>query len=351
MITSKLEKALSINIGRIPKDFIHSSVPGQPTPPSTASLTDPNELALFNAWWAKRVNNTMDPKLEQQAYSISNVKAMILTYENFVVTDPSWIAWNNAEQVTREIQYRYSLVRAADAMRRVGTIPISGDPAGTGTPAPAIRDVTNVTPNSTVTITIASPAVVTWTNHGLAVGRAVSFSTTGSLPTGITAGTVYYVSAVIDANTFRVSASLGGSDVNTSGSQSGTHTIAAINATPSLFAGGDISSGILKDIYQVPTGVDLKITDIVVAGLAPTTGYFPSLNLYACSKASGQGVKTNLLYLPLLNQATNGYIQPISFNSPLIVPSGFFLRAEFQTEVGPATGLRASVSIPGFYFD
>lgn len=80
---------------------------------------------------------------------------------------------------------------------------------------------------TTVTVTIASPAVVSWTAHGLVNGTRIVFSTTGALPTGITAGTVYFViSAGLTANAFEFSTTLNGSAVNTSGSQSGTHTCA-----------------------------------------------------------------------------------------------------------------------------
>lgn len=72
-------------------------------------------------------------------------------------------------------------------------------------------------------ITIASPAVITVTNHGLTVGRKVGFTTTGSLPTGLTASTIYYVASVPSTNTLTVAATLGGAAINTSGSQSGTH--------------------------------------------------------------------------------------------------------------------------------
>jgi phage-related tail fiber protein len=86
---------------------------------------------------------------------------------------------------------------------------------------------------SVITITIASPGVVTWNNHGLSANDPVKFFTTGSLPSGltagthglVTAGTVYYVVASsITADTFEVSTTPGGSAVNTSGSQSGTQT-------------------------------------------------------------------------------------------------------------------------------
>src|SRR3990167_4015627 len=80
----------------------------------------------------------------------------------------------------------------------------------------------------TFTVTIASPAVFTNTAHGLVANDTVVFATTGALPTGLTAGTTYYViSAGLTADEFRVSTSEGGSAVNTSGSQSGTHTFKA----------------------------------------------------------------------------------------------------------------------------
>lgn len=83
--------------------------------------------------------------------------------------------------------------------------------------------------SSTVTITIATPGVVTWTAHGLSANDPVKFKTTGALPTGITAGTTYFVvGSSITSNTFRISTTSGGTALNTTGSQSGTQT--AINA-------------------------------------------------------------------------------------------------------------------------
>lgn len=83
----------------------------------------------------------------------------------------------------------------------------------------------------TVTISNATPAVFTLTNHGLRDGTGVVFSTTGSLPTGITAGTTYY-SRSTASNTGNLydtaeHAIAGGSTgrVNTSSAGSGTHTV------------------------------------------------------------------------------------------------------------------------------
>ena len=56
-----------------------------------------------------------------------------------------------------------------------------------------------------VTITIASPAVVTLANHNSVAGRKVYFKTNGTLPTGIVANTIYCVSATgLTTNTFRL---------------------------------------------------------------------------------------------------------------------------------------------------
>lgn len=81
--------------------------------------------------------------------------------------------------------------------------------------------------NATVTMTIASPCVVTWTGHNLQTGDSVTLTTTGALPTGLSVDTQYFVTK-IDADTFNLSTSLAnvaaGTKINTSGSQSGTHT-------------------------------------------------------------------------------------------------------------------------------
>jgi hypothetical protein len=80
--------------------------------------------------------------------------------------------------------------------------------------------------SATFTVTIASPAVFTQADHGYVAGRALVFSTTGSLPTGLTAGTTYYVIATgLTTSAYQVSLTPGGAAVNTSGAQSGVHTV------------------------------------------------------------------------------------------------------------------------------
>lgn len=83
-----------------------------------------------------------------------------------------------------------------------------------------------------VTITIASPAVVTLSSI-LAEGTSITLQTTGALPTGLTAGTTYYLVGVSGATT-KLAATRGGTPINTSGTQSGVHSIADVLDVPTV---------------------------------------------------------------------------------------------------------------------
>jgi len=78
---------------------------------------------------------------------------------------------------------------------------------------------------STFTVTIASPGVFTSASHGLNIGDTITLTTTGALPTGLTAGTTYYIIATgFTTSTFQVSTVRDGTAVITTGTQSGIHT-------------------------------------------------------------------------------------------------------------------------------
>jgi hypothetical protein len=106
--------------------------------------------------------------------------------------------------------------------------------------------------SSVVTITIATPGVISWPAHGLIAGSAVQFQSTGALPTGLTAGTTYYVSTVgLTAAAFSVAdtqahALAGTNTIATSGSQSGVQTAYDVShpiGTFSTLAQGNIPIG------------------------------------------------------------------------------------------------------------
>ena len=93
-----------------------------------------------------------------------------------------------------------------------------------------IEDEEGVTLGTTseVTISNASPAVISWAAHGLFVDSCITFTTTGALPTGLVAGTRYFIIAAgFGADSFQVSATPQGAAIDTSSAGSGTHT--AIN--------------------------------------------------------------------------------------------------------------------------
>lgn len=123
--------------------------------------------------------------------------------------------------------------------------------------------------SGTCTITIASPGVVTLNNHGFSALAAVNFTTTGALPTGLTVGTTYYVTAgaSLQTNSFQVSTSIAnavaGTSVNTSGTQSGTQTV--VNAA-------NLGTGVTLDIGGLSLGAgEWHIGGLVVFRAAGST--------------------------------------------------------------------------------
>jgi hypothetical protein len=92
---------------------------------------------------------------------------------------------------------------------------------------------------TTVTISNASPGVVTLTSNTgvpLVAGTAIMFETTGALPLPLTPFTVYYVKYLTDT-TFKLSTTFGGADINTTTAGSGAHTISIRAILVSALAG------------------------------------------------------------------------------------------------------------------
>lgn len=126
------------------------------------------------------------------------------------------------------------------------------------------------TPESVVEISQASPGVVSWPSHGLFAGQPVVFTSTGTLPTGLTANTVYYiVSAGLTDNSFSVAATAGGTPIATTSDGTGVHTVSAppVGMTD-MFLGlatdGARSGGAKNDLYYQtwPIAVDGRVVTI-----------------------------------------------------------------------------------------
>ena len=82
-------------------------------------------------------------------------------------------------------------------------------------------------PAISCTTPIATPGVVNATSHGFNAGDQVQFAVTGgALPTGLVAGTTYFVIAAgLGASVFEVSATSGGAAINFTGTSTGTQTV------------------------------------------------------------------------------------------------------------------------------
>lgn len=88
----------------------------------------------------------------------------------------------------------------------------------------SIQRMPRTATTSAVSISVASPAVVSWTAHGLADNTIVQFTSTGTLPTGLSPNVSYFVS-VVNANSFHVATQPNGAGlVNTTVVGSGVHT-------------------------------------------------------------------------------------------------------------------------------
>lgn len=90
--------------------------------------------------------------------------------------------------------------------------------------------------SATVSIAAGTPGVVTQADHGFADGTAVKFSTTGTLPGALVAGTTYYV-VDSDEDTYSVAATKGGSALTVAASPAGTgtHTVTTVPSNSVIY--------------------------------------------------------------------------------------------------------------------
>ncbi len=144
---------------------------------------------------------------------------------------------------------------------------------------------------ATVTITLATPAVITYTAHGISStfgGGAcpIVFTTTGALPSHIVSGTTYYIApSSITANTFSISTTvqnaLAGTLITTlgdtqSGVQTGTLNAGLANATAANLTAVSLTAGdwdVWGQTINFPGGS--TVTTLLQAGVTSTSATIP----------------------------------------------------------------------------
>jgi hypothetical protein len=100
-----------------------------------------------------------------------------------------------------------------------------------------------------ITISIASPGVITLpAGFSITDGTAITFTSTGALPTGLAIGQVYFV-VNSSGTTFNVSLTIEGAAINTSGTQSGLQYISPRGVD--LADAGDSDAPLFQNVIQV----------------------------------------------------------------------------------------------------
>jgi microcystin-dependent protein len=117
----------------------------------------------------------------------------------------------------------------------------------------------------TFTVTIATPGVFTLNSHGMLTGSQVYLTTTGALPTGLSANTNYFVIST-GTNTFNLATTFIGATLGTaiatSGAQSGVHTL--VHAPYGVASSTTFNLPNLKG--STPAGLDTSQTEFNVLG-------------------------------------------------------------------------------------
>jgi hypothetical protein len=205
------------------------------------------------------------------------------------------------------------------------------------------------------TISNASPGVVSLTAHGLVAGDAVVFSTTGALPTGLTVGTVYYViSAGLTANAFEVSATAGGSAINTSSAGSGTQSVTDVYT--SIPAGDQWQFAQFNNfvfavqINAAPQVFDLTSSTVFadLAGSPPQARYIAVVNRFVV--LSGLGSSTPYRIQWSGQNATTTWTSGVNSSDFQDLPDGGIVRSIGGGESGLITqdsAIRRMIYAPG----
>lgn len=109
--------------------------------------------------------------------------------------------------------------------------------------------VSTVTPDQTFTAAAATD-LITATAHGLSEGDVLQFTTATTLPAGLSLATDYYVISPT-TNTFKVSATRGGTAVNITDAGTGAHTYHLKGKR--IYVGDHMHNILMLDFNTTPT--------------------------------------------------------------------------------------------------
>lgn len=123
-----------------------------------------------------------------------------------------------------------------------------------------------------VTVNTTSNVVTSDGWHGLSVNDTVSFSTSNTLPAGISSGTTYYVKTTPTTTTFTLSTSEGGSELNITSDGSGVHKLIISRSQDSEYLGPKniLVPSTTTITYNVNYGNPVSSSPVSVFRIGPT---------------------------------------------------------------------------------
>lgn len=159
--------------------------------------------------------------------------------------------------------------------------------------------------SGTATVSIGSPGVITWPTTAPAADTPFYMTTTGALLTGLVANRFYFVKSPVTTSS-NFAATPGGAAINTSGSQSGTHTIVVpAQAQAGLMSFAELASAMASPlnpaIAKTPFAQRLVIKNNATT---PNTKIDITANLTFLSSASASKFFSTVSVT--INAATNG---------------------------------------------
>lgn len=182
-----------------------------------------------------------------------------------------------------------------------------------------LRDGVGTLGTSTATVTYSTTNILSLSNHGLAVGDPVTFTTTNTLPTGLATGTVYYVIATnLGTNQFSVSTTLNGSITSITAAGTGTHTV---NSSSCYQAAGLA----LDDDGKSATNHDLYLVNATTAasnGLIVKYNIRAALTVGAMTGGPASGTSVSAFSLKTGSVATTGTISQVNCSRIFTVNHG-----------------------------
>lgn len=224
-------------------------------------------LIFWNGSYRVKLNDALDNNI----WTVDSVSEIILTYRTGSNGSLIVPAGTTAQRDTvPQIGYfRYNFDNSAfEGYGAFGWAPITG--AGSGAAGggsdlafyegdvfvASSYEIGGANYKSGVIITLTSPAVFTFANHGLTAGSVIHFKTTGSLPTGFAVDTPYYVIAAgLSTIAFQLALAPGGAAINASGGQSGVHSFGKIKNAMMV---GPVTFGDAA-VITIPTGSNVTV--------------------------------------------------------------------------------------------